>query len=113
MRRLAGITLLLMQMAAVVHARLVPSRWLGAWAPNDYAVRYRLQVHVDSCLLSADETGERYGLRAEGVYENPVQNLMDIVRQREETYGREDHARVVLTYHRNRGRLEEWRWPEK
>jgi hypothetical protein len=111
MRRLAGIAFLLLQVAAAIHARFVPSRWLGAWAPNDYAVWYRLQVRVQDRPLSPDEVGQRYGIRAESVYENPPQNLMDIVRQREQTYGRDDNAQVVLTYHEDRGPTQEWRWP--
>ena len=113
MRRLVGILLLLAQVGAVIHARFVPSRWLGAWAPNDYAVWYRIQVRIQDRSLSTDEVGQRYGLRAESVYEYPPQNLMDIVRQREETYGRADNAQVVLTYHQNREPMQEWRWPEK
>src|ERR1700676_3377367 len=46
MRRLLGITFLLLQVAAGIHARFVPSRWLGAWAPNDYAVRAACQPSV-------------------------------------------------------------------
>jgi hypothetical protein len=112
MRRLIGIALLLLQVIAVLHARFVPSRWLGSWAPNDYAVWYRFQVRIGNRLLSPEEVGQRYALRAESVYENPVQNLIDIARQREQTYGRDDHAEVVLTYHQNSGPIEEWRWPE-
>jgi hypothetical protein len=111
MRRLLGIAFLLLQVAAVIHARFVPSRWLGAWAPNDYAVWYRLQVRVQDRPLSPDEVGQRYGLRAESVFEYPPQNLMDIVRQREQTYGRDDNAQVRLTYHEDRGPTREWRWP--
>ena len=111
MRRLVGIVFLLAQVGAVIHARFVPSRWLGAWAPNDYAVWYRLQVRIHERPLSTDEVGQRYGLRAESVYEYPPQNLMDIVRQREQTYGHADNAQVVLTYHVNRGPTQEWRWP--
>lgn len=113
MRRLIGAAFLVLQVGTVIHARFVPSRWLGAWAPNDYAVSYRFQVSIGNRSLSSDEIGQRYAIRAEGVYENPVQNLMDIARQREQTYGRADHANVLLTYHRNRGPVEEWRWPEK
>jgi hypothetical protein len=36
---------------------------------------------------------------------------MDIVRQREQTYGHDDNAQVVLTYHVNRAPTQEWRWP--
>ena len=112
MRRLVGIVFLLAQVGAVIHSRFVPSRWLGSWAPNDYAVWYRLRVRTGNRLLSPDEVGHRYGLYPESVYENPPQNLMDIVRQREQTYGRDDNAKVVLTYHQNRGPTQEWRWPE-
>ncbi len=112
MRRLAGIVFLLLQLGSVVHARFVPSRWL-AWAPNDYAVWYRLQVRIKERLLSADEIGQRYRLPTERVYENPAQNIMDIVRQCEQTYGRDDRAQVVLFYRPNGGATRQWRWPER
>jgi hypothetical protein len=112
MRRSAGICLLLLQIVSVVHARFVASRWL-AWAPNDYAVGYRMQVQIDGRALSADEIGNRYHVPSEGVYENPAQNLIDIVRQRERTYGGNDHAQVELVYRPNGGSPQEWRWPEK
>ena len=112
MRRWAGFCLLLLQIVSVVHARFVPSRWL-AWAPNDYAVGYRMQVHIDGRGLSFAEIWNRYQLHSEGVYENPIQNLIDIVRQRERTYGHNDQAEVVLAYRPNGGTPQEWRWPEK
>jgi hypothetical protein len=37
-------------------------------------------------------------LLSEGVYENWVQNLIDIVSQYEQTYSRNDHAEVALVY---------------
>ena len=112
MTRAAAICLLFLQIVSVIHARFVSSRWL-AWAPNDYAIGYRLQVQVNGRNLSADEVRKRYALPPEGVYENPAQNLIDIVSQRERTYGRNDHAEVVLTYRPNGGLAQEWRWPEK
>ena len=112
MRRLAGISLLLLQVVSVVHARYVPARWL-AWAPGDYAVGYRLRVHVGGRDLSGDEIWQRYHISQEGVYENPAQNIMDIVSQRERTYGRNDHAAVVLIYRPNGGAPQEWLWPQK
>ena len=112
MMRMAGICLLLLQIVSVIHARFVPSRWL-AWAPNDYAIGYKMQVQIDGRALSADQIGNRYHLLSESVYENPVQNMVDIMRQREQTYGRNDHAEVVLVYRPNGGSPQEWRWPEK
>jgi hypothetical protein len=112
MRRSAGIALLILQIVSVVHARFVPSRWL-AWAPGDFAVWYRLQAHVNGRSLSSDEIEDRYRLPPEGVYENPAQNIIDIVKQRERTYGRNDQAEVVFVYRPNGGLPQEWRWPEK
>jgi hypothetical protein len=112
MRRAIGILFLLLQGGSVVHAQFVSSRWL-AWAPNDYAVWYRLQVHLDGRDLSPSEIERRYGLAAEQVYENPARNIMDIVEQRERTYDRDDHAEVLLIYRPNGEPPKEWRWPKK
>ena len=112
MKRAAGICLLLLQIVSVVYARFVPSRWL-AWAPNDYAVGYKIQVKMNGHELSADEVANRYRVPAEGVYENPAQNMIDIISQRERTYGRDDQSNVVLTYRPNGGPAQEWRWPER
>jgi len=90
----------------------VDSRWL-AWAPNDYAIWYRLTVHMNGRDLSPDEIAKRYGLVPEQVYENPARNIMDIVEQRELTYGRNDHAEVLLVYRPNGEPPQEWRWPDK
>jgi phage tail protein X len=72
-----------------------------------------MHVQINGRELSGDEIGQRYYVRSEGITENPIQNLMDIVRQREQTYGRNDHAAVELVYHPNGGPAREWRWPEK
>jgi hypothetical protein len=107
-----GILFLLLQGGSVVHAQFVSSRWL-AWAPNDYAVWYRLQVHSGGRDLSPSEIAGRYGLAAEQVYENPARNIMDIVQQRERTYARYDHAEVLLIYRTDGDAPREWRWPDK
>ena len=112
MNRLIGVLFLLLQLASVVNSRFVSSRWL-AWAPNDYAVWYRLQVHLNGRDLLSSEIQKRYGLAAEQVYENPARNIMDIVQQRERTYSRDDHAEVFLVYRPNGESPQEWRWPEK
>jgi len=112
MKRAVAILFLLLQLVSFVYARFVPSRWL-AWAPNDYAVDYTLSVQVDGRTLSNGETEARYGLPPKSMYENPPQNIMDIVRQYERTYGRKDHAQVLLQYRLNGGSQQQWQWPEK
>jgi len=112
MRRTIGIVFLLLQVACAAQAQFVPSRWL-AWAPNDYAVWYELQVYVDGRNLSPSEIERRYGLAAEQVYENPASNIMDIVAQRERTYDQGNHVEVLLIYRPNGESPKEWRWPAK
>ena len=109
MRRTIGVAFLLLQVASAAHAQFVSSRWL-AWAPNDYAVWYRLQVHLEGRDLSPSEIARRYGLAAEQVYENPARNVMDIVQQREQTYRQNDPAEVLLIYRPNGEPPREWRW---
>jgi hypothetical protein len=112
MKQIAAIGLLLLQIVSVVYARFVPSRWL-AWAPNDYAVGYKIQAKIHGQPLTAAEIGKRYSLLSEGVYENPAQNMIDIIQQNEQTYGRNEQAEVELAYRPNGGPVQEWRWPQK
>jgi hypothetical protein len=109
-RRMIGIAFLLLQLGTIVHAQFVPTRWF-CWAPNDYAVWYRIEVRINGVALSPSQIERRYELDAEHVYQDAAANLMDIIRQRETTYGRQDHATVTLLYRPSGGELREWRWP--
>jgi hypothetical protein len=40
-----------------------------------------------------------------------IQHVMDIVQQYEESYGRSDHAAVVMRYRINGKAEQEWRYP--
>ena len=111
-RRTAGIAFLLAQAALVAYAQLGPSRWL-CWAPNDYAVEYQLHVKAQGRELNPAEVQARYHVADHGWYENPAANIMDIVRQYEQTLGRGDTAQVQLIYRVDGGGTAEWRWPEQ
>src|SRR5262245_4636176 len=108
----SGILFLFAQVLLVAHSRFVPSRWL-CWAPNDYAVEYRLRVTSHSRDLSPSEIQARYHVAEHGWYENPPENIMDIVRQYEQTEAKGDTARVQLIYRLDGGQTKEWRWPEQ
>jgi hypothetical protein len=110
-RAFAGVMFLACQLVMIVYARFVPWRYF-CWAPNDYNVEYTLQVTAKGSTLTPQEVGQRYHL-TEGVYHSPVQHIIDIVQQYEETYGRNDHARVVLVYHVNGREAREWSWPTR
>ena len=111
-RRTAGIAFLLAQAALVAYAQFGPSRWL-CWAPNDYAVEYQLHVKARGRELSPAEIQARYHVADHGWYENPAANIMDIVRQYEQTLGKNDTAQIQLIYRVDGGQTAEWRWPEQ
>ena len=69
-----------------------------AWAPNDYIVDYTIEVTVDGRRLASGEVAARYRYAQTGIYEAPVQQLIDTLRRYEQTYGRHDRARVILRY---------------
>jgi hypothetical protein len=87
-----------------------------AWAPNDYAVTYGLQVTVHERRLTAPEISHRYrldltdrvtktdranlGLSAEERYlwEDPPQRLLDRIKWYEQRYASANPAHVTLIY---------------
>jgi hypothetical protein len=111
-RSTAGVVFLFAQAALVAHAHFGQSRWL-CWAPNDYAVEYQLHVTARGRELNPSEIQTRYHVADHGWYENPAANIMDIVRQYEQTDGEHDAAQVLLMYRLDGGHEQEWRWPER
>ena len=111
MRSLIGLAFLLAQLFSVVYAQFGPSRYF-CWVPNDYMVSYRLEVNINGRLLSSKEiTGRYHVLKSSGVYQNVVKHLKNIVQQYETTYGRNDHAQVLLKYSTNGHQEKQWKWP--
>lgn len=120
-----GVLLLLVQLFAVVYEHTGPTRYF-AWAPNDYAVEYHLQVRIHGSTLTPAEIAARYRLPQRSVadtftphtgflslYEAPVQQLIDTLRQREQTYGKRDGAQVLLRYRVDGRAYQEWQWPPR
>jgi hypothetical protein len=112
LRRTIGIVFLLPQLALVIQARFVSARWL-CWAPNDYVVEYQLRVNVRGRDLDPSEIEKRYRLSSQGWYENPAENIMDIVGRYEQTEGRGDAAEVLLLYRLDGGEAKQWQWPQE
>src|SRR5215469_2010622 len=108
---LAAATFLALQLCLVVHAQFTPRRYF-CWAPNDYANTFSLNVKINGAELSPDRALARYHLEGRKFsYENPAIHIADTVRQYEETYGRADHAELVLRWSLNGHELQTWRWP--
>jgi hypothetical protein len=112
MRLGLAILFLLVQFASIIYAQAGADERYFCWAPNDYIVSYQLQVRIYGRILDREATRIRYRLPSYHVYQNVVTHMEDLIRQYETTYGRADHARVVLTYSTNGGPQKEWRWPQ-
>lgn len=100
-----------MQLALILYAQFTPRRYF-CWAPNDYANSFSLRVKVDGKDLSSDQALARYHLQdLRYSYENPATHITDLVTQYEETYGRNDHAQVIMLWSFNGHSTQTWRWP--
>jgi hypothetical protein len=100
-----------------------------AWAPNDYLVTFDLKVDARGRSLTVPEMEHRYRLdlssrlgediqRRVGlassehyVYEDAPKELEDRIRRYEETEGKNEGARVTLTYQFDGGKEQTWQWP--
>lgn len=82
-----------------------------AWAPNDYAVEYRLKVIANGRRLTPSQALALFRLSTKKVFEDPPQRLIDTIRAYERAYRRHDHDQVVLVFHVNRHESGTWRWP--
>jgi hypothetical protein len=105
MRRCVGLAFLFFQLAWVVFTQFGSARWL-CWAPNDYAVEYQLDVMKDGQRVTG-----RYHIPEKGLYENPAQNIIDLIEQYEKTRGRNDDVEVNLTYRNSGGPEFHWHYP--
>ena len=110
MRTANGTIFLIWQLGMIAYARFVPTRYF-CWAPCDTQTAYELKVSIEDRELSPQEIRARYRRPAKGRDNRSPHHVMDIVRQYEETYGRGDDARVVMTYSVNGHPEEQWKWP--
>ena len=109
-RTLAAIGLLGFQIAMIGYARFVPSRYF-CWAPMDSQNLYSITVVIDGRELDPEAIEARYRQPAKGGNWQAVQHVLDKVRQYEQTYGRDESARVVVAFTVNGGPEETWTWP--
>ena len=112
MRLAAGVALLVFQLAMIVYARFVPSRYF-CWAPFDIQTEYKLQVTVNGRPLTGKEIRFRYRRPQAGTDNRSPQHVIDIIQGYEENYGRNDRAQVMMRYRVNGKQEQVWRWPQR
>ena len=80
-----------------------------SWAPHDAIIEYRLRVEKGGRRLLPREIRQRYGLLAQGRRHEPAEDLIAVIRTREE---REESpgTRVTAQISTNGGPFVKWQW---
>ena len=99
-----------LQLAGVVYARVVPTRYLS-WAPYDQISFYEIEVDVRGTHLSPAEVEARYRLPASGRENRSIHHVLNAVALYERTYGAGDSAAIRIRYTVNRSEEEVWTYP--
>ena len=99
------------QLAGIVYARFVPTRYL-CWAPYDQISFYRIEAQRESLALTPAEIEARYRIPAAGRENRSIHNLLSTIAQFETTYGRADGVRVHVRYRVNGGPEQVWNAPD-
>jgi len=108
MRTIIGVSILVFQLAMIVYARFVPSRYF-CWAPYDVQTEYWITTVVNGRKLTESEIRGRYRRAQHGTDNRSPQHVMDILQGYEESYGRNDHAQVTMRYRVNGKEEQVWR----
>lgn len=110
LRRLFLLLFFAIQLAGVVYARLVPTRYLS-WAPYDQISFFEIEVDVRGTRLSPEEVEARYRLPASGRENRSIHHVLKAVALYEQTYGVGDSASIRIRFTVNRGEAELWTYP--
>jgi hypothetical protein len=112
MRIAASTIFLVVQLVSIVYAQIAGSERYFCWAPNDYIVSYQSHVECGGHILDPEQARARYRFPSLHIYQNMVTHMENVIRQYETTYGRNDHASVILRYSNNGTPPREWLWPQ-
>ena len=111
MRTVIPILLFAFQIAAIVYARFVPTRYF-CWAPYDIQTDYTVTATVNGQKLTGAEFRQRYRRPSRGFDNRSPWHVIDMLRQVEEKRSKlGEQASLVMKYRVNGKETQEWRWP--
>jgi len=103
-----GILFLLLQVGSIIYARFIPERFF-CWAPYDSHTKFEVFVTINGKTLSTEETVARYKYKMKAWEQRSIDNVISLVSQYENTYGKADNAEVIMIYSTNGHEEKEWR----
>lgn len=102
-----GLLFLLLQVGGIIYARFVPERFF-CWAPYDSHTLFETFVTIDGKTLTQQEAETRYQYKMKGWEQRSIDNIFSLISQYEDTYGKDDNAKVVVKYATNGHSQKEW-----
>jgi hypothetical protein len=103
--------LLIFQVGAIVYARFYPTRYFSS-APNDAITKFKVQVTTQGRDLTEAEIQKRYRFFKYGSDDRTPAHIFDIITQYETTYGKDEQAKVVVSYSVNGKDQQSWEYPQ-
>lgn len=107
MRRIILFAFFLFQILGIVYSRFLDERYF-CWAPFDQISYYEVKTEVNGVLLSPQQTRGRYNLQGYGRENRSIHNVFSIIKQYENSYGKNEKAVVKVIYSTNGKAKEEW-----
>ena len=111
LRRALAISILAFQIAAIIYARFVPSRYF-CWAPFDMQTDYRIQATINGKPLNPSQIRARYRRPPAGTDNRSVQHVIDIIQQVEQRYHPSDASEISLRYRINGKQEQTWQFKQ-
>ncbi|MHA7131489.1 hypothetical protein [Algoriphagus namhaensis] len=107
LRKCVLILFFLLQVVGVVMGLGSSSKFF-AWVPYDELTTYQIHVEIEGRVLSTEEVQQRYLLQNPGRENRSIDHLFSILTQYERTYGKEQNARVEVSYSVNGRESQNW-----
>ncbi|WP_111671760.1 hypothetical protein [Algoriphagus litoralis] len=107
MRRVIISAFFLIQLIGIIYSRFMEERYF-CWAPFDQISLYEIKSTVNGVVFSPEEIKSRYNLQGNGRENRSIHHVFSIIKQYEESYGKEDKVVVKVIYSTNGKAKEEW-----
>lgn len=107
MRKIIVLIFFLVQVFGIIYSRFLEVRYF-CWAPFDQISNYEIKAEVNGVVYSPEQIRGRYNIQSNGRENRSIHNVFSIIRQYEESYGREEKSAVKVIYSTNGKAKEEW-----
>ena len=107
MRRAIILAFFLIQVIGVVYSRFLEERYF-CWAPFDQISYYEIRVEVNGVDFTQEQIQRRYNLQGNGRENRAIHNVFSIIKQYEDSYGKEEKVVGKVIYSTNGKAKEEW-----